>query len=155
MARLQTKHVESPGLTHSGAILGTPPYMAPVEARGRTREIGPRTAVYALGAILHRLLTGRPPFQAATVMDTLTQVLEVEPAAPSELQAAGTLAWHSRAVTKHFDEALVGNAIVSLKVPSGCAADAERSLLPGGVTFGACWVAQLLTVLCLPHVEHL
>jgi predicted Ser/Thr protein kinase len=73
------------GRTASNAALGTPSYMAPEQTGGRKRDVGPRTDVYALGAILYELLTGRPPFQADTPLDTLLQVVSEEPVPPRRL----------------------------------------------------------------------
>jgi tRNA A-37 threonylcarbamoyl transferase component Bud32 len=76
---------EGKGLTQSGAVVGTPSYMAPEQAGGKSREIGPTVDVYALGAILYELLTGRPPFQATTPLDTMLQVIREEVVPPRQL----------------------------------------------------------------------
>ncbi len=72
--------------TQSGAVLGTPSYMAPEQAQGHSGLVGPATDVYALGAILYEMVTGRPPFLAATSQETVQQLLTEEPLPPSRLQ---------------------------------------------------------------------
>ena len=73
------------GQTASGSIMGTPSFMAPEQAGGHQAQIGPQTDIYALGALLYCMLTGRPPFQSANVMDTVLQVLEQDPVPPHQL----------------------------------------------------------------------
>jgi serine/threonine protein kinase len=77
----------SDSLTRTGDILGTPSYMSPEQAAGRTDEIGPATDIYALGAILYELLTGRPPFRGVTVLETFQHLTADEPVPPSRLQS--------------------------------------------------------------------
>lgn len=69
-------------LTQSGAIVGTPGYMAPEQAAGRRGAVGVATDVYSLGALLYAMLSGRAPFQAASPVDTVLMVLEQEPVPP-------------------------------------------------------------------------
>ncbi len=71
--------------TKSGTLMGTPSYMAPEQARGDIKEIGPLADVYALGVILYEMLTGRTPFIGTSILDTIQQVQTQEPVPPSRL----------------------------------------------------------------------
>lgn len=75
-------------VSQSAALVGTPSYMAPEQANSQLTLVGPRTDVYALGGILYELLTGRPPFQGATVLETLDLVRQAEPVRPRLLRPA-------------------------------------------------------------------
>ena len=73
------------GLTKTDSIMGSPNYMAPEQAAGNAKEVGPLADVYSLGAMSYELLTGRPPFKAATILETLEQVRTAEPVSPARL----------------------------------------------------------------------
>jgi serine/threonine-protein kinase len=91
-------------VTHTGAILGTPCYMSPEQAAGSRGDVGPVSDVWSLGAILYQMLTGRPPFQASSPMDTLLAVLEADPPVP-------------RSIDRRIDRDLEMIALKSLQKP--------------------------------------
>lgn len=85
---LAKNRMDDSGLTATGQILGTPSFMPPEQAMGRIEQVGPLADVYSLGATLYHMLTGRPPFLAPSLLDTLQQVLHQEPVPPSQIDAA-------------------------------------------------------------------
>ncbi|MGI8979135.1 MAG: protein kinase domain-containing protein [Pirellulaceae bacterium] len=85
---LATNAQENSQLTATGTVLGTPSYMPPEQARGKHDEMGKWSDVYSLGATLYETLVGRPPFTAATLGETLQQVMTVDPVSPRRLNPA-------------------------------------------------------------------
>lgn len=85
---LAKRQADESGMTLTGQLLGTPSYMSPEQVRGDSEHIGVTSDVYSLGATLYALLTGRPPFQSASTIDTLKQVVEQDPIGPRQLDAS-------------------------------------------------------------------
>ncbi len=81
------KRLEEDGHTETGQVMGSPSYIPPEQAEGRAKEVSAATDVYALGAILYEMLTGRPPFKGVTPMETVFKVLREDPVPPSRLQS--------------------------------------------------------------------
>src|SRR5262249_20177253 len=86
LAKIQELPKEDAALTQEGMIVGTPAYMAPEQAAGDIKSIGPAADIYSLGAMLYALLTGRPPFQGQSSMATLSQIATGEVVPPHTLK---------------------------------------------------------------------
>jgi hypothetical protein len=80
------RRLDETGQTQTGEILGTPGYMAPEQAKGKSKDAGPAADIYALGAILYAMLTGRPPFKEATPLETIRRLVRARPVPPRRLQ---------------------------------------------------------------------
>ena len=125
-----------PNLTAAGQILGTPAYMAPEQALGGDRKIGPEADIYALGGILHFLLTGAPPFTGATMTEVLSKVITQAPSRPSLTNTA---------VPVELDEIVHRCLEKDVAKRYSSAADLARDLkkLTGAQTMGGATVTKI------------
>jgi predicted Ser/Thr protein kinase len=140
------------GLTASGQILGTPGYMPPEQAMGNTHEVGPHSDVYSLGALLYCLLTGRPPFQAATAVETLHQVIEREPARPRLLNPAVDLDLETiclKCLEKRKEHRIESAGELVAELTRYLAGEPIRSRRTGPVTRARRWIARNRTTAAL------
>jgi predicted Ser/Thr protein kinase len=123
------RQLEAPSHTIDGAVVGTPAYMSPEQATGRTSEVGPPADVFGLGAVLFQLLTGRPPYQGVDVQTTLRQA-EVGKVAPVREVNPGI----PRALARIVDRALATNPSERFQT-----AEALRQALEGWLASGRRW----------------
>jgi serine/threonine protein kinase/CHAT domain-containing protein/WD40 repeat protein len=144
------------GGSGSGTIVGTPAYMAPEQASGRTREIGPATDVHALGAILYELLTGRPPFAGRSVVETLSLVRDGEPVPPSrlrpevdaELEAICLRCLAKRPGQRYPAAAGLADALAAFKSPGGARSSRQRRVR-SAVRGASCLTCAVIVTACL------
>lgn len=151
-------------LTAPGTVMGTPSYMAPEQAAGRTNQVNQRSDVYSLGAILYELLTGRPPFKGARPVETIHQVLNdpltppsrYRPEIPPDLERIILRALEKQKARRHETADVFADALERLvtgrssntEAPAGKAT--PRSAMLKGVT-----VAWILTVLLVAALAAL
>ena len=125
-------------LTQSESVMGSPSYMAPEQAQGMAKQASPAVDVYAAGAILYELLTGRPPFRGTTVLETLEQVKSTEPVPPSRL-VPGLRATSRRSVSSVFRKSQTSVMKPPMRSPPTCGGSwmEGRSWRGGLVTLNA------------------